>query len=54
VLGIQSDKEYSFGTLKLGEGASRSYCSILEAMELIGSPYSGDNDKLKELLDIST
>jgi hypothetical protein len=23
-------------------------------MELIGSSYSGDNDKLKELLDMST
>lgn len=53
--GIKSDEEdNNFGTLEVGESASRSYCSISEAMELTGSPYLGENGKLKEFLDMST
>jgi hypothetical protein len=53
--GIKSDEEdNNFGTLEVGDRALRIYCRISEAMELIGSPYMGDNGKLKEFLDMST
>lgn len=34
-----------------GEMASQNYCSISEAMKLIGAPFSGDKSKLKEFID---